>query len=114
MAEKTNTHNYISDELKRIRELKEEQYGPFDQNMILLGQIWSALLGLKEPIPGHKVCLMYAAAKLMRATQSYRQDTYDDALNYLCQAKQMHTPTSVSWINGYKKWKKKKIDLLDD
>ena len=110
MAEIINTHNLILQKLKQIRSSKEEQYGPFDQNMNRIGQIWAALLGLEKPIPGHTVCLMYTAAKLLRAINKYHQDSYDDALNYLWQGMKMQHPATEDWIKGYKKWKRDRDD----
>ena len=57
--------------------------------MNYIGKAWSALLGLETDIPGHMVANMYVAAKLIRTNQKFKQDTYDDAANYLYQAELM-------------------------
>ena len=75
--------------LKQIRKNKELEYGSFDDNMKNIGRMWSALLGLKENIPGWMVSNMYVAAKLYRTKHKFKKDTYDDAENYLHQAKVM-------------------------
>ena len=75
--------------LKLIRNIKQEEYGSFDDNMKNIGRMWSALLGLKENIPGWMVSNMYVAAKLYRTKHKFKKDTYDDAENYLHQAKVM-------------------------
>ena len=75
--------------LKKIRQTKELEYGSFDDNMKNIGRVWSALLGLKEDIPGWMVSNMYVAAKLYRTKHKFKKDTYDDAENYLHQAKVM-------------------------
>ena len=75
--------------LNKIRTEKSNEYGPFDTNMNLIGRVWSALLGLKNPIPGYLVSLMFTASKLLRARNHFKIDTYDDAKNYLHQAQLM-------------------------
>ena len=81
--------NLQDHKLKKIRELKQEEYGNFSDNMNSIGQMWSALLGLKNPIPGWLVSLMYVAAKMIRARKKFKIDNYSDAENYLHQAKLM-------------------------
>ena len=78
-----------NEKLKQIRQAKEIEYGSFDANMMSIGKAWSALLGLETDIPGHMVANMYVAAKLIRTNQKFKQDTYDDAQNYLHQAELM-------------------------
>ena len=78
-----------NEKLKQIRQDKELEYGSFDANMNYIGKAWSALLGLETDIPGHMVANMYVAAKLIRTNQKFKQDTYDDAANYLYQAELM-------------------------
>ena len=79
----------LNEKLKQIRQTKELEYGSFENNMTNIGRMWSSLLGLKKDIPGHLVANMYVAAKLIRTRQSFKQDTYDDAANYLHQAELM-------------------------
>ena len=79
----------LQDKLKKIREAKTEEYGPFSSNMNSIGMMWSALLGLKNPIPGWLVSLMYVAAKIIRAKHKYKTDNFIDAEIYLHQAKLM-------------------------
>ncbi len=57
---------------------------------------WSLLLDkqLKEPIQGWQVPLLYAQAKIIRATHKYKEDSYDDALAYIVQAHDMHKEKS--------------------
>ena len=78
-----------NEKLKQIRQEKELEYGSFSTNMNYIGKAWSALLGLETDIPGHMVANMYVAAKLIRTNQKFKQDTYDDAQNYLYQAELM-------------------------
>ena len=78
-----------NEKLKQIRQDKELEYGSFDANMNYIGKAWSALLGLETDIPGHMVANMYVVAKLIRTNQKFKQDTYDDAANYLYQAELM-------------------------
>ena len=79
----------LQDKLKKIRDVKQEEYGDFGKNLNLIGQSWSALLGLKNPIPGYLVSLMYVVAKVLRAKHRYKEDSYLDAQNYLLQARLM-------------------------
>ena len=82
-----------NEKLKQIRQEKELEYGSFSTNMNYIGKAWSALLGLETDIPGHMVANMYVAAKLIRTNQKFKQDTYDDAANYLYQAELMQKET---------------------
>ena len=95
--------------LKKIRQTKELEYGSFDDNMKNIGRVWSALLGLKEDIPGWLVANMYVAAKLIRTKKKYKKDTYADAPNYLYKTELMQEKDAGiyrDWIVGYNKWKK--------
>jgi|TARA_E500000305_G_scaffold74152_1_gene59904 hypothetical protein len=78
-----------SQKLKEIRKAKELEYGSFSENMNNIGTVWSTLLGLPEPIPGWMVANMYVAAKLLRTKKKFKEDSYDDAENYLYQARLM-------------------------
>ena len=98
-----------NEKLKKIRQVKELEYGSFDSNMNNIGRMWSSLLGLKENIPGWLVSNMYVAAKLIRTRRKFKKDTYDDAANYLHQAELMQQKDAGiyrDWIVGYQKWKK--------
>ena len=79
----------LQNKLKKIREAKQEEYGDFEKNLNLIGRSWSALLGLNNSIPGWLVSLMYVSAKMIRARKKFKADNYDDAANYLYQAKLM-------------------------
>lgn len=79
----------LQDKLNKIRKAKQEEYGDFEKNLNLIGQSWSSLLGLKNPIPGWMVSLMYVQSKIIRARKKFKADNYDDAANYLYQAKLM-------------------------
>ena len=102
--------NLQEHKLKKIRELKQEEYGDFEKNLNLIGRSWSALLGLENPIPGWMVSLMYVAAKMIRTRKKFKEDNYLDASIYLSQAQIMQQPTQDKWIDGYKRWKKKKAE----
>jgi len=78
-----------NEKLKQIRKAKHLEYGSFDANMTNIGRAWSSLLGINKDIPGHMVANMYVIAKLIRTQGSFKQDTYDDAQNYLHQAELM-------------------------
>ena len=96
--------------LKKIRQIKEAEYGNFDDALNSIGKIWSVLLGLKFEIPGWMVSNMYVAAKLYRTKHKYKKDTYEDAANYLHQAELMQSADANiyrDWIVGFNKWKKK-------
>ena len=85
----------LQDKLKKIRDVKQEEYGDnFEKNLNLIGRSWSALLGLNNSIPGWLVSLMYVSAKMIRARKKFKADNYDDAANYLYQAKLMQEDQS--------------------
>ena len=97
-----------NEKLKKIRQIKEAEYGNFEDTLNGIGKIWSVLLGLKDPIPGWLVSNMYVAAKLIRTRRKYKADNYNDAANYLHQAELMQQKdagTYRDWIVGYNKWK---------
>ena len=84
---------------KRLSELeksRQEDYGSFNRNMKKIAAAWSILLDpfLKKDIPGWIIPLLYAQAKLIRATHRFKVDTYDDALAYIVQAHDMHKTKS--------------------
>ena len=78
-----------NEKLNQIRQVKELEYGSFENNMTNIGRMWSSLLGLKNDIPGFMVANMYVAAKLIRTVKSFKEDNYTDAENYLHQAELM-------------------------
>ena len=78
-----------NEKLKQIRQAKHLEYGSFSENMDSIGRAWSSLLGMKNNLPGHVVANMYVIAKLIRTRGGFKQDTYDDAANYLYQAEFM-------------------------
>ena len=82
--------------LKEIRQAKQEEYGDFTKSMNDIGVLWSILLDLDQPIPGHVVANMYVAAKLCRTKNKFKKDTYADAANYLDQAELMHQRDNYS------------------
>jgi len=82
-----------NEKLKKIRQAKHLEYGSFDANMNNIGRAWSSLLGLNKDLPGHVVANMYVIAKLIRTQGGFKQDTYDDAANYLYQAELMQKET---------------------
>jgi geranylgeranyl pyrophosphate synthase len=89
----------LSKELKKIRKLKNDEYGSFNQQMQKIADAWSLLVGKK--IRPHEVCLMYAMAKLIRCMQEYKYDSYIDAINYLVQADEIHREDVSSLVDSY-------------
>ena len=87
----------LNEKLKKIRQAKHAEYGSFSENMNNIGRAWSSLLGLKKNLPGHVVANMYVIAKLIRTQGGFKQDTYDDAANYLCQAEAMQKLSEVDY-----------------
>ena len=121
----------LNNRLANLEKSRELTYGSFNSNMKKIAKVWSVILDdeladgvpLARQIPAHKVALMYAAAKIVRASNNYKEDSYDDALAYLVQAEEMHRPEKIyntqeiikdeasserteEWIAGYKTWKK--------
>jgi len=82
-----NLHN----RLEELENSRQDQYGSFEENMDKISSSWSILLDryLIEPIPGWMIPLLYAQAKLIRATHKFKVDNYDDALAYIVQAHDM-------------------------
>ena len=98
-----------NEKLKKIRQIKEAEYGNFSDTLNSIGKMWSVLLGLKEEIPGWLVSNMYVAAKLIRTRRKYKKDNYSDAANYLHQAELLQEKDKGiyrDWIVGFNKWKK--------
>jgi len=100
-----------NEKLKQIRQVKEQEYGPFSSNMKRIGKAWTALLGLKQDIPGYMVANMYVAAKLIRTNKNFKQDTYDDAANYLYQAEKMQSLKQAEEDYEEEKQRKKVIAI---
>ena len=86
----------LNNRLKQLEQSREEDYGSFNRNMKKIAAAWSILLDpyLKSDIPAHIVPLLYAQAKLVRATHKFKEDTYDDALAYIVQSHDMHKEKS--------------------
>ena len=89
----------LSKELEAIRKLKSDEYGPFNKKMQSIADIWSVLIGKK--IRPHQVALMYAAAKIVRANNEYKYDSYIDAINYLVQADEIHREDVSDLVDSY-------------
>ena len=108
---KDNLNKRLAD-LEKSRELT---YGSFNSNMRKIAKVWSVILDeeltqgvpLNPGIPGYKVALCYAAAKIVRASHNYKEDSYDDALAYLIAANELQKPITENWLEGHKKWNKK-------
>ena len=86
----------LNNRLKDLEKSREEDYGSFNRNMKKIAAAWSILLDpyLKQDIPAHMIPLLYAQAKLVRATHKFKEDTYDDALAYIVQSHDMHKEKS--------------------
>ena len=89
----------LSKELKSLRKLKSDEYGPFNKKMQDIADVWSVLIGKK--IRPHQVALMYAAAKIVRANNEYKYDSYIDAINYLVQADEIHREDVSELVDSY-------------
>jgi len=97
-----------NEKLKKIRQIKEAEYGNFADTLNSIGKMWSVLLGLKDPIPGWLISNMYVAAKLIRTRRKFKKDNYEDAANYLYQAELMQEKDAGiyrDWIVGFNKRK---------
>lgn len=71
----------------RARELvdgpRQDEYDAPERNMARVGATWAAMLGLEEPIAPHKVALMLAGLKVIRAAHTPSDDSIADAHGYL-------------------------------
>jgi len=86
----------LHNRLEELESSRQDQYGSFEENMNKIAASWSIILDkhLIEPIEGWQVPLLYAQAKLIRATHKFKEDSYDDALAYIVQAHDMHKTKS--------------------
>ena len=89
----------LSKELKAIRKMKSDEYGPFNKKMQDIADVWSVLIGKK--LRPHQVALMYAMAKIIRANNEYKYDSYIDAINYLVQADEIHREDVSELVDSY-------------
>ena len=98
-----NQRNKRLADLEKSRELT---YGSFNSNMRKIAKVWSVILDeeltqgvpLNPGIPGYKVALCYAAAKIIRASNNYHEDNYDDALSYLIEANNETAPNIIAMV----------------
>ena len=97
----------LTKELEALRKIKSSEYGPFKNNMQAVADSWGILVG--KTIRPHQVCLMYAAAKIIRANQEYKYDSYVDAINYLIEADEIHREDVSDLVDCY--FPKKDVSL---
>ena len=90
------TKKNLNRRLNELEKSRQEDYGSFNGNMKKIAASWSIILEpyLKKDLPGFLVPLMYAQAKIIRATNKFKEDTYDDAPAYLVLANDMHKEKS--------------------
>ena len=62
---------------------RHDEYGNPERNLTRIGQAWSSLLGLEEPLGPDLVALMLAAMKLVRAAGRNHEDDLPDAAGYV-------------------------------
>ena len=86
----------LHNRLEELENSRQDQYGSFAENMNKIAAAWSIILdkNLVLKIEGWQVPLLYAQAKLIRATHNFKEDSYDDALAYIVQAHDMHKTKS--------------------
>lgn len=89
----------LSKELKALRKIKSDEYGPFQKKMQSIADVWTLLVGKK--IRPHQVCLMYAMAKIIRANTEYKYDSYVDAINYMIEADEIHRDDVSELVDSY-------------
>jgi len=91
-----NQKSNLNKRLDTLEKSRELDYGSFNRNMKKIAAAWSILLDeyLSKDIPSWIIPLLYAQAKLIRATHKFKADTYDDALAYIVQAHDMHQKKS--------------------
>ena len=89
----------LNKELKELRKIKSDEYGPFNKKMQAIADVWSVLIGKK--LRPHQVALMYAMAKIIRANNEYKYDSYIDAINYLVQADEIHREDVSELVDSY-------------
>ena len=67
--------------------------------MQAIADCWTVLIGKKIRL--HQVALMYAMAKIIRANNEYKYDSYIDAINYLIQADEIHREDVSELVDSY-------------
>ena len=74
----------LHNRLEELENSRQDQYGSFEENMNKIAASWSIILDkhLVLKIEGWQVPLLYAQAKLIRATHKFKEDSYDDALAF--------------------------------
>ena len=80
--------------LQHLKDVKQKEYGPFSSNMNKIAAAWNILLHgqLKSELKGWQVALMYSQAKIIRISNNYKTDSYEDCELYLLQSKEMQKP----------------------
>ena len=73
----------LNNRLKELEQSREEDYGSFNRNMKKIAAAWSILLDpyLKSDIPAHVIPLLYAQAKLIRATHNDMHKEKSEEIN---------------------------------
>lgn len=75
-----------------INGARQDNYGDICESWERIGKLWSAVLGLDEPIPAHMVGCMLALMKVSRiANNPTHTDNYIDALAYIAGAGELAT-----------------------
>lgn len=82
------TQDLINKLLEEIEASKLKEYGPASVSMQKIADVWSVLLGIN--IRAYQVALLYSAAKLVRASHTYKEDSYLDLIQYAKIANQIH------------------------
>ena len=78
----------IFDKCKKIIKDREKTYGDLDDSFHMIAEYWSNYLSAKYDtdfvgIEKHDVANMMALMKIARGKDTYHEDNYIDAINYL-------------------------------
>jgi len=80
----------MSDQVKKILENRQEEYGDPLPNFRMIGRIWGAMLNLTHDIPAYQVALMMDAFKSVRCIANPDHlDSWNDKLGYTTHALDM-------------------------
>lgn len=77
---------------KKLREVKNNEYGDYKTNFTVAANLWSMILRkkLKVKLSAHEVAMCMVLFKIMRTAENYKADSYLDASIYLDMAKELH------------------------
>jgi hypothetical protein len=85
-----------ADKLEAIMKERGEVYGSIEESFGAIAQGWQAIVDFNNgKINDDTVALMMAYLKIIRATRVYKEDNYDDGMNYFKIANDLKKPPGI-------------------